>query len=402
MGTGGITRWDWWRAEPGFSFYLPEPYHFRAAAGVDSDTAAEVTATCLARWSDWYRATPTFRRNPIWEGSLPDTDEAREAFVQDLFERFAQHDPKERRPEMSLRLGERWVLDAHDGFPGPLQLTHDQFVTLQDRLEQAGLPRDLYYSVLKQHEIIEPIQSHLGVVQGLRLYSPREWATRDAQAIAALDVPTEDERRQRFADALTNFRNAVLLRLQELYEPGAPDGIEETEALEELIGSLARADSRTRGFPFRDREHPLSRWAEPPAALAALRDNLPVLRRLNPGAFVWQIRSERARRGLPIERWSVELWSPSEEKSISYVLINGVLFGPGRESRIDARHVEPIWRISDDDPVGVLDSDAALDRAELAGGAEFRTRTNGTLGELRLHGWNAENLLTWVVSYGRR
>ena len=69
---------------------------------------------------------------------------------------------------------------------------------------------------------------------------------------------------------------------------------------------------------------------------------------------------------------------------------------------MDARGAEPIWRLSDDEPTAVLDSDAALERAELAGGAEFRTRTDGRLGELRLHGWNADRLLTWVASYGRR
>src|SRR6266566_7710278 len=152
MATGGITRWDWWRASPGFGLYLADPYWFTPGGAVDADAAAEITAVCLARWSDWYRATPSFRRAPMWEGPIPDTEQAREAFVHELFERFAQHDPEERRPEMSLRQADRWVLDAHDGFPGPLQLTAEQFTILQDRLEQAGLPRDLYYPVLQQRE----------------------------------------------------------------------------------------------------------------------------------------------------------------------------------------------------------------------------------------------------------
>jgi hypothetical protein len=403
MATGGITRWDWWRAAPGFGLYLPEPYWFRADGGLDADEAAEITALCLARWSDWYRATPSFRRVPMWEGPLPETQDAREAFVHDLFERFAQHDATERRPEMSLRLGERWVLDAHDGFPGPVQLTPEQFTTLQDRLEQAGLPRDLYYQVLQQREVVESTQSPFGaVVRGLMLYSPRQWETRDAQAIEALEVPTEEERQQRFADALTNFRRQVLLRLQELREPGSPDRFDETEAFGELIKSLASAESLTRNFPMPDREYPLPRSASTPTALTALRDCRPVLRRLHPDANLWQLRSDRARPNHPIQRWSVQLWSPSTEKTISYTLVNGVLFGPAKESNIDARLAEPIWRLSDDEPTAVLDSDAALERAELAGGAEFRSRTDGTLGELRLHGWNAQRILTWVASYGRR
>jgi hypothetical protein len=383
--------------------YLPDPYWFTAGGAVDADAAAEITALCLARWSDWYRATPSFRCAPMWEGPLPDTEQAREAFVHELFERFAQHDPKERRPEMSLRQADRWVLDAHDGFPGPLQVTAEQFTILQDRLEQAGLPRDLYYPVLQQRELVEPTRSPFGaVVRGLMFYSPRQWAARDAQAIAALDVPTEEQRLQRFVEALTHFRQQVLLRLVELREAGAPDNFDETEALGDLIKSLAVAESLTRGFPMRGREFPLSRWASPPTALEAVRDALPVLSRLHPDAYVWQIRSERAMPGKPIDRWSVQLWSPSSEKTISYALVNGVLFGPAAESNMDARAAEPIWMISEEEPASVLDSDVAIERAELAGGAEFRSRTDGRLGDLRLHGWNGERMLTWVASYGRR
>jgi hypothetical protein len=383
--------------------YLPDPYWFTLGGAVDADAAAEITAVCLARWSDWYRATPSFRRAPMWEGPLPDTEQAREAFVHELFERFAQHDPKERRPEMSLRQADRWVLDAHDGFPGPLHLRDEQFTILQDRLEQAGLPRDLYYPVLQQREVVEPTRSPFGaVVRGLMFYSPRQWAARDAEAIAALEVPTDEQRRQRFAEALTSFRQQVLLWLVELREPGGPDKFDETEALGDLIRSLAAAESLARGFPMRDREYPLSRFPTPPTALEAFRDSLRVLRRLHPDAHVWQLRSEKARPGKTIERWSVQLWSPSSEKTISYALVNGVLFGPAVESNIDARAAEPIWQISEDEPVAVLDSDVALERAELAGGAEFRSRTDSRLGELRLHGWNAERMLTWVASYGRR
>ena len=98
----------------------------------------------------------------------------------------------------------------------------------------------------------------------------------------------------------------------------------------------------------------------------------------------------------------MQIWSPLSEKTFSYALVNGVLFGPAVQSNMDARAAEPIWQISEDEPVAVLDSDVALERAELAGGAEFRSRADGKLGELRLHGWNAERVLTWVASYGRR
>jgi hypothetical protein len=80
MPTIGINRWDWHKAAPGYTFYLPDLYYF---FGADPEShqlsdfpiarAAHVTAHCSARWSDRYWATPSFEREPQREGPLPDT-----------------------------------------------------------------------------------------------------------------------------------------------------------------------------------------------------------------------------------------------------------------------------------------------------------------------------------------
>jgi hypothetical protein len=168
VATGGLLRWDWYRAAPGRAFYLPEPMYLRDRDAVDLRLVAHLTARTLARWSDTYRATPTYRRDPFREGPLPDGAEARERFVDDLFAWFAEAEPEGFATEMSLREGDLWVLDAHDGFPGPLHLRPAQFAVLRRRLRAAGPPGDLYFPLLQQREVVEPALFKGGVVRQVR------------------------------------------------------------------------------------------------------------------------------------------------------------------------------------------------------------------------------------------
>ena len=148
-----------------------------AARPIDPDRAllkraAHVTARCLARWADHYSATPTDRRDPRRAGPLPEDPEAREAFVDALFQWFDEVHPEGFAAEMSLRAGDRWVLGAHDGFPGPIHVRPDEFAILQHRLAGADLPRDLYYPILEQRPVIEPGEIHGGVVRQLPAVEP--------------------------------------------------------------------------------------------------------------------------------------------------------------------------------------------------------------------------------------
>ena len=409
MPTGGITRWDWHRAAPGHSYYVPDPYYY---LGAESDArrladfpmarAAHVTARYLVQWADRYWATPSYKRDPQREGQLPDTPEARERFIDELFRWFDGVDARGFfSAEMSLEAGDRRVMDAHDGFPGPLQLTAYQFATLQDRLEQADLPRDFYYPILDQREVVEPVMRLGGVVREVSLYSPRQWTLRDAVSIAAIRVPGEDERKKTFAEACRTFEKAVLLRLAELGEPGKDLRTEEREVLEEFFPSLDDARMRALDRPVtRCQGSPLAGWSHVPTAFEALETSLPALRRLHGDGYVWQLYSESGSANRPIIRWSLSIWLPSVKHSIGYTVINGVPFGPGVTSSIDASGASPIWLLGREERPVLLDSSDALERIEAAGGREFHERTGAELNGLRLQG-GAPGAPIWTAHYGR-
>jgi len=303
VATGGLVRWDWHRAAAGHAFYLPDLYYFYDVEGhvhrpkdFPAAKAAQVTARCLARWSDSYRATPSFHREPMREGPLPQTPEEREAFVDALFGWFAEAHPQGFAAEMSLRAGERWVMDAHDGFPGPLHLTPEQFALLQDRLHAADLPRDLYYPILDQREAIEPALMYGGVVRQLRFFSPQQWAHRDVGALAAMAIPSDEARRDAFVEDCRRFLDALHRRQFELREPGQDLRGDELRELEELWSAVHRTWQRTSGRGEQARRwskaEPQAGWSATPTAFQALQTSLPALRRLHGEGHVWQLISE--------------------------------------------------------------------------------------------------------------
>jgi len=343
------------------------------------------------------------------EGALPANPDARQQFVDELFGWFTDVQPDGFAAEMSLRSGDRWVLDAHDGFPGPLQLRPEEFVELQQRLTAAGLPPDLYYPILDQREVVEASRSHSGsgVVRGVMFYSPLQWAARAATESQPLIVPSEDERARAFAAACNAFREALLLRMQQLREPGRPERSTEADELEDLFLPVQDLWVQSRGVDMDQQRRlgyrdPIAGWPTPPSAFQSIASALPALRRLHPDAFVWQVFSKRARAEQPIRRWDLSLWVPSIERSMFYQLINGVLFGPGHESKIDASATAPIWPIERDEFPDLIDSPTILENVEAHGGREFRERTGGDLGELRLYGGFHDERIAWVASYGRR
>src|SRR4051812_5269848 len=128
-------------------------------------------------------------------------------------------------------------MDAHDGFPGPLYLTPRQFAALQRCLVTAGLLDDLYSPRKEQRRVVEPAREggpRGAVYRTVRVYSPLEWAHRDAAAVARLRVPSEIRRRAWFGREAHRFQTAVMRRLRELREPGSDphaDEVHEVEAL---------------------------------------------------------------------------------------------------------------------------------------------------------------------------
>ncbi len=413
MAVGTFSVPPWQTPEPGYVFYRPDPFYFveeglSVFGGKLKDfpiaLAARVTARTAARWANRYWATPTFHRKPSREGTLPRTAAKRESFIDELFVWFGQEAGEHGfSAEMSLRHGDRWVMDAHDGFPGPLRVKPTQFALLQERLLAAGLPRDLYYPWNQERRVVEPVEMFGGIMRGVRSYSPLQWAHRDPAKIAAIRVPSEEERRERFANESYQFQQALHRRLHELREPGKDWQSDEVRELEELVVSVSvarSAPSTPNGALRRLRSRPTAGWSEPPTTFQALQTALPTLRRLHRNGWIWQIFSQGRRSDGTIERWVVNMWVPDVGQDVSYPIVDGVVFGPPHMSPVDTSGMPMIMRLADGQASSLLDSSDVWELALGAGGRDFAERVGARPGEMRLRG-NSEGRLVWSVSWGR-
>jgi hypothetical protein len=57
---------------------------------------------------------------------------------------------------------EGWLWDAHDGLPGVLILSRDEFAELQEHWHRRGFPRDLFYPASRRPRVIEPVARYGG------------------------------------------------------------------------------------------------------------------------------------------------------------------------------------------------------------------------------------------------
>lgn len=418
MTTLGPRRTDWWRAAAGHAFYSPDLYYFfeidqRGQRPKDFPfaRAAHVVARCVAPWADRYWAVATWRRDPQRQGRLPDDPEAREAVIDNLFHWFAVEQPNDLSAALTLHDGERWVMDAHDGFPGPLQLTPEQFAMVQEHLLEADLPRDLYFPLLEQREVVEPAESNGGIVRQLHVYSPQEWAHRDAAAIAARRVPTEDERRRAFDRAYDAFKRALMLRLGELREPGARPEAEEVRDLEDLFVQvmynwqvnalrLRGQEERVAQWRATARHAPTAGWRRTPTAFEALESALPALRRLHADGHVRTLVSGGSGSDGLVYRWTLWLYVPADDRDQIYDLVDGVLVGPGRTHEPHWREAATILDVRQGGRPALLDSDDARRVADAAGGGAFNERCGKRSAGMRLRG-DAEGGFTWEVFYNQ-
>jgi hypothetical protein len=215
--------------------YLPEDDYFDHDSVVPLNVAARVTARCLARWADRYRARRLTGSDPIREGYLPGDASARETEIADVMGwLMEQVGYRVFEACLSLHHEDIWLLDAHDGFPGSLFLLPDQFAELQDCWERYGLPRDLYYPSQERRVVVEPVERYGGVFRVYQRYSPRRWANRDLAMIQAIRVPSDPERAESFIRSCEEFARRLLLRRFELSEPGRERDDDEIKALLEL------------------------------------------------------------------------------------------------------------------------------------------------------------------------
>jgi hypothetical protein len=227
------------------SEFLPEPVYFRDVTNSALKQADAVTARCVVRWGTDYLAYPLSDRSLVRKGPLPSDVQARESLIDELY-RWAEELGRTRPLRtvqvglvLHLSRGDGPLLDTwDDGMPRRLLLTPEEFRVLQDCWAEHHLPRDLFYPSTEKHHLVEPMNVYGSVVLARREYSPLEWARRDVEAISALKVPTEEERRVRFLEAIDQFQRALSIRRAELREPGKETDPEELRELGLLYADL--------------------------------------------------------------------------------------------------------------------------------------------------------------------
>jgi hypothetical protein len=383
--------------------YLFEEHYLEAApddraAGGFADRAYRVTARCIARWCDWYWITRYWGPKDSEEGSLPGSPGERQAFVDALFDQ--PQDPEGPPLALSLRDGERWAFDAHDGFPGPIYLRPGQLEELRAAWADAGLPADLYYPVAERRLIVEPqrVPWHDAVLRASRYYSPRQWEHRDHAAIAALRVPTDEERRERLREASSEYGKALARRMRELAEPpGTGRESPEMDAVMDLQRRIAALlDPEGRVSP----PHvPTAGWPSPPTARQSLESSLPALRRLHPDGEIVQIVAYRVDVQGQASFWEIDVWDPASGRRIDYRVIGGVPHVPRVNTNVAPRTRHRIMRLSSRSIRSFLDSDEAWRRAEEAGGRAFREQVGSTRSHVDLNPTRGSSALTWRVTY---
>lgn len=224
--------------------YLPEPAYFSDEPGFPKLRAARVTAECTAQWATRYEASPVGHPALLRQGSVPRDPTKREALVGELFAWQENWLSGAGLPDelvgLRLRRGRQTVIDQSDGVPAILFLSLREFAKLQDCLEKAGLPRNLYYPASELRTAVVPVEHLGGVVMARRGYSPLQWVRRMASAGEVPRVPSEQERLKLYWEAISRFAPAAIRRYQELREPGREPDREELDAVYSLIKDVGR------------------------------------------------------------------------------------------------------------------------------------------------------------------
>jgi hypothetical protein len=209
---------------PGRTLFLPEDEYFLDTPSFPVIDSLGVTLECLALWANEYEAgvipSPVTR-----SGELVGDGPTRQHQIGEIFRwilETAKTEAIDGDPSQwffILIQDGVWLLDGHEGLPGVLSLTNDQWEELRSWWVAHGLPGDLYYPEDTGRLVVEPVQTKLGVLRGKQWYSPRRWQTKD-KGIENIVVPSEEERQSAFHQACTNFLLAVVLRKEQLQEPG--------------------------------------------------------------------------------------------------------------------------------------------------------------------------------------
>jgi hypothetical protein len=229
-------------------FYLPEFAYFWYGGDDLAKKGARETAKCVARWAHRYAAYGRLRNRAKREGLVPEDSRERAALLDEVFAWLESLNVPLVLTTLNLYRSDANLLAQHDGIPGVLSLTQEEFLQMQECLRARNLPDDLYCPVHEQQMVVEPMEKFGGVVRQRRWYTPHLWAMRDGPAIDARVVPSEEERIAAFRDACNRFGTELALRIAQLHEPGRERDGAELRKLSELVTALHRA------HPVIDRE----------------------------------------------------------------------------------------------------------------------------------------------------
>ena len=234
----------WKKASTGREIYLPEDHYFLDSPGFPARYAVEITVTILASWADEYEVGIAGSVREL-KGNLVGGPEVHRAEMARVFQWLADQAKANgvaedlSKWEVIVLEHEIWLLDAHEGLPGLLELTPQQYAQLQSEWVAKGLPADLYYPETAGRPVVEPIQTRLGIVRMSQWYSPLRWQRRDGAAIEALSVPTEQERLAAFEEACRSFLDALALRRVEMEEPGRTSDRELIRELDQVYNRVS-------------------------------------------------------------------------------------------------------------------------------------------------------------------
>lgn len=223
--------------------YLPEPTYFAGEDGVSLNLFLGETFRCLAQWATRYDAH-VLSGSGKRSGPLPDEPNARNALIEQLVTWLLSIAPNPSLAVLNLTCHHSTIWDQHDGIPGPLWLTQEQFADLQGVWENAGLPNDLYYPMYLQHIVVEASEQLGSVIRSRRVYSPRQWLLRGARGAESLEIPDEQTRMARLVQECDLFRKVLLRRLLELSEPGRQRDTEQVELIGRMLRDLADLEGR--------------------------------------------------------------------------------------------------------------------------------------------------------------
>ncbi|MFN0074424.1 MAG: hypothetical protein ACKVVP_23325 [Chloroflexota bacterium] len=197
-----------------------------------------VIVRVLARWGDRYVARNIMDPKYTLSGNLQGSQTDREAEIESAWRQVVAWAQAFYMVSIDVAHKDDWLTDQHDGLPGHLILSRDQFNIVREALQVAGLPAEVYYPASDQRIGTEYQTQPGGVVLVERRYTPRQWARRgDSLSLAP---PSDAERREAFLVETTQYLRALGRRLMELKEPGRVADTEHIERLERLVSETYR------------------------------------------------------------------------------------------------------------------------------------------------------------------